>query len=233
MLNIHITNFLLLVIAVVALPVHAATFAENFLQRHNAIRTANGVPTLTLSQQLTTAAEGHCRYNATTGTDGHIESNGSTPTSRANAVGPATFRTVWENVAYGSVGLSDDFIMNLWMNEPPGNDPHRQTILSSVLKCAGFAKCTNGADNFYVADFGADGCGTGTSTNPGGSTGGTNAPAIYQECTAYTDDWHLRPNGRYFIFYQQKCFKFNPNTGIMKVLLTDNNGVWRWQIVSQ
>ncbi|MCJ7437873.1 MAG: CAP domain-containing protein [Acidimicrobiia bacterium] len=93
-----------------------------------------------MNDALTNLAAGWAQHLATTGVLAHRDLNG---------VGGWTY--LGETIVQGSCGISDDAVVNLWMNSPP----HRDTMLSPVYTSAGVARaCAADGREWVVADFG-------------------------------------------------------------------------------
>ena len=89
----------------------------------NDVRSQNGLPPVSPSPLLESAAAMHSLDQAQTNNLSHTGSDGSTWGDRATAVG-YNWGTIAENVAAGYADPAD--VMNGWMNSAP----HRRNILS-------------------------------------------------------------------------------------------------------
>ncbi len=96
----------------------------------NNLRTTNGLPAFQYDSSLATAAQNHASWMAQTGTYSHYQTNGSSPQSRADAVGYIGF--VSENIV-GGTNLTPREGLIWWQNSPV----HNQTLLTSRYVHAG------------------------------------------------------------------------------------------------
>lgn len=121
------------------------------ISAHNAIRSLNGLSSLTENASLMTAAQNHADWMNDQGTVSHTGANGSSPRNRMTAagfVGPL----VGENVAAGQDSVGN--VMDAWMASPG----HRANILTAEFNQIGYgyAFCQGGAyGHYWCINFGA------------------------------------------------------------------------------
>ncbi len=114
----------------------------------NKARTGAGLPALTVSTQLTAAAQGHSTDMACFSLLSHSGSNGSTPQQRAAAAG---YSGTVEEIIYASGYPQDAFTW--WMGDPV----HHDVILDPNVKSigAGYAYVSDSAyGGYYTVDVG-------------------------------------------------------------------------------
>jgi uncharacterized protein YkwD len=118
----------------------------------NQERTSRGLSALTLQSQLDTAANNHSVDMVCNDFFSHTGSDGSSPSSRATALGyPSTF--VGENIYYGSGSYdSPQQTVASWMN----SDGHRANILNTDYTEIGIGYVHSGSNGagYFTADFG-------------------------------------------------------------------------------
>ncbi len=117
---------------------------QQLLSLINAFRTANGVPALKASPNLSRAAAWMSEDQSSHGTFSHTDSLGRSPFTRVQNCGYAT-SGAGENLAYTSSAQS---AFNLWQNSTMG---HRENMLNSRWTVAGIGH--QGA--IWTADFGS------------------------------------------------------------------------------
>ena len=117
----------------------------------NALRAQNGLPALTVSAQLTQAAQAHSNDMACNSLFVHNGSNGSTPQSRAAAAGYAG--SVTENVYGHNPAPTGQEAVAWWATDQ--TDPrHRQNLLTTKYPEIGVGYSTFNSFGYYVAVFG-------------------------------------------------------------------------------
>jgi uncharacterized protein YkwD len=112
----------------------------------NVQRRAAGCPPLTLSPQLTKAAQRHSQDMAARGYFSHSTPEGTTWQDREIAAGYPADKTGGENIAYGQETAA--VVMRIWMNSPP----HRENILSCEFTTIGVGYYPRG--HYWTQDFG-------------------------------------------------------------------------------
>lgn len=109
-------------------------FAARVIARTNMYRTQHGCPALTPNAALTQAAQEHSQDMATHDFTGHNSSSGVTLGNRIRAAG-YSYTTLGENIAWGQ--QSPEQVVDMWFNEKPPNDVHRQNILNCAFRDIG------------------------------------------------------------------------------------------------
>lgn len=224
-LPVCLIAFLLTLSPVIA---ESGTVADDLLTLHNEYRQQNGSPALCMNQKLLTDAENFCQYMATTGDFSHYSKNGATPASRLAAVGYQWY-TYGENIAWGQT--TPEQVMADWEASPG----HHQNIVNPTFKEAGFAKCGSDYQPIWVAVFGASRVTNCMTSSSGGTAAATPPPstnskpdpllAVYNSCPNYSKGWTYFPDKNlYYIFWNNGCYQFNGNTGIMYLLVKNSTG---------
>lgn len=130
-------------------PSPAPSILQQLLDAHNEQRRLYGLPTILLSKELCTAAQGHTEWMARTNNMGHVGEGGSTFITRISRAGYTGFAT-GENIAagYRTVNL----VVQDWMASPG----HRRNILNAQSNEVGFglASASDGTQ-YWTTDFGA------------------------------------------------------------------------------
>lgn len=116
----------------------------------NQVRAAYGLPPYQYNAALATAAQIHANWMASTNTYSHTQTNGSTPYSRAMAVGYPNGGYVSENIV-GGTKLSPRQGVIWWENSPV----HLAGMISSRYIEAGVGFATGFDQNFYVLVMGS------------------------------------------------------------------------------
>ncbi len=116
----------------------------------NQVRAARGLPPFQYNATLAAAAQIHANWMATTNTYSHTQTNGSTPYSRAVAVGYPSGGNVSENIV-GGTKLSPRQGVIWWENSPV----HLAGMTSSRYVEAGVGFATGFDQNFYVLVMGS------------------------------------------------------------------------------
>lgn len=132
-------------------PADAAALATEVYRLINAERSAHGLPALAWNGTLARAAQLHADDCYARGWCSHTGSDGSTYRQRIIREGynPVRWSECWAWYE------TPERAMAMWMNETPPNDPHRRTILSSVLAEVGVGVVPgNGRGYYFIADFG-------------------------------------------------------------------------------
>lgn len=125
--------------------------AALILSQINEKRAAYGLPALVWSAELAQAAQAHAEDCANRGWGSHVGSDG------------ARLRTRYVRVDYGATWASENWAnargpqqaFDMWWYEPPGADPHRQSILGPNYAEIGIGIAQGGWGYYYVADFGS------------------------------------------------------------------------------
>lgn len=133
-------------------------FAGRVISRTNMYRTQHGCPALTPNPALTSAAQAHSEDMATHDFVGHNSSDGVTIGNRIRAAG-YSYSLLAENIAWGQ--QSPEQVVDMWFNETPPNDAHRQNILNCALRDVGVGYVYLGNDpgnvtahTYWTEDFG-------------------------------------------------------------------------------
>ncbi len=123
--------------------------AQLMMNLMNEKRTARGLPALTWSSQLATAAQAHADDCARRGWGSHVGSDGARLRTRLARVGyyPSWTSENWAN----SVNVQSAF--NMWYWEGPGG-PHYENIMSRNYTEAGIGIAQSGWGYYYIVDFG-------------------------------------------------------------------------------
>jgi uncharacterized protein YkwD len=117
------------------------------LQRLNALRIQNGLPTVTLNSALTAAAQRHSQDMAKTGNISHTGSDGSAPEQRLRAAGyPGG---AGEEAIYGGRAAVDD-AWYFWTTDRG----HANMLLKPEYTTVGIAVVSVGDRNYYTMVFG-------------------------------------------------------------------------------
>lgn len=132
-----------------------AGFVSQLLVLVNNARTTNGLPALTLNNQLSSAAQSHSVDMACSGALSHTGTDGSSPASRIAAAG-YTASITRENI-YAQppqYGGNPQSAMDWWMND----QIHREAILNAQVTQVGigyafYSKSPLGG--YFTLDFGA------------------------------------------------------------------------------
>jgi uncharacterized protein YkwD len=133
-------------------------FAGRVISRTNMYRTQHGCPAVTPNAALTRAAQAHSEDMATHDFTGHNDSNGVTLGNRIRAAG-YSYVMLGENIAWGQ--QSPEQVVDMWFNETPPNDAHRQNILNCAFRDigVGYVYLANDPGNitahyYWTEDFG-------------------------------------------------------------------------------
>src|SRR5258708_10712909 len=123
--------------------------AAYLLTQINALRQSKGLAPLVINALLATSATGHSTYLADhPWTNPHVEDNGSTPQSRAVAVGYTGI--VSENVVGGSTATAQ-WGFQWWLNSPI----HLQNMLYAQWIEVGIGVADGPYGRYFTTDFGA------------------------------------------------------------------------------
>lgn len=123
-------------------PAQVADFAQRVIARTNMYRAQFGCPALTQNAILMGTAAYHSEDMARYDFVGHQSHDGTSPWDRIKQAG-YNFSIVAENVAWGQT--SPEQVVDVWFNETPPNDLHRQNILNCKLQDIGLGY-------YYLAD---------------------------------------------------------------------------------
>ncbi len=128
-----------------------APWAQEMVNRINEKRVAGGLPALVWNDQLALAAQGHAEDCANRNRGSHVGSDGARLPSRLQRAGYA-YNWQGENWANArSVARA----MEMWWNEPPGNDPHVQNIMAGRATEIGVGVAKGAWGYYFIADFGS------------------------------------------------------------------------------
>lgn len=117
-------------------------------ERVNALRSGRGLSAYTRNAVLDSAAQQQAEWMASTGNVSHIQPNGSTPISRAMAIGYPS-RWVAENI-YGGGNASIEDAWNFWIN----SSVHYQGLTHASYTELGVGVAHLQAGSAYVLVFG-------------------------------------------------------------------------------
>ena len=134
-------------------------FAQRVLSRTNDYRAQFGCPPLVLNSILMGTAQEHSDEMVLHDFVGHQSFDGTTPWDRIYHAG-YHYSLVAENVAWGQT--TPEQVVDVWFNETPPNDLHRQNILNCQLHDMGLGYAyiadLNGrkiqAHTYWTQDFG-------------------------------------------------------------------------------
>jgi uncharacterized protein YkwD len=124
----------------VATPI--ADFVARVIARTNQYRLANGCPALKPNAILQWTAQFHSQDMALNDFVGHDSSDGTKVWDRIKRAG-YDYSLVAENAAWGQ--QTPEEVVDVWFNETPPNDLHRQNILNCKLRDIGVGY-------YYLAD---------------------------------------------------------------------------------
>jgi LysM repeat protein len=117
---------------------------QELIQRVNAFRASQGMPSLESHSALMAAAQRHADWMAATGSHSHQGEGGTMPQDRAQAAGYQGW--VSENVASGTLGwATTEWAVEGWA----GSSGHRQAMLSRSAH-VGAGVAVNAEEEFYV-----------------------------------------------------------------------------------
>jgi len=116
----------------------------------NQVRAQHGLPPLVYNETLAQVAQAHASDCLQRGWGSHTGSDGSTVKMRMLRAGydPLYWSECWAHTG------SPQSALEMWMNETPPNDPHRRTILSTVLTEVGVGVVKPDWGYYFFADFG-------------------------------------------------------------------------------
>lgn len=126
------------------------------LDLHNQTRAANALPQLCVHPALTAAARAHSQDMMTQGYFSHTSLDGSTFVTRVTRAGYTNWKSLAENIAWGSGSYgAPDYIFQSWMN----SSGHRANILNAGLREIGIGVVagtfkTYANTRMYTVDFG-------------------------------------------------------------------------------
>ncbi len=145
---------MILLFALLALNSPQQATAVRVVTLINAERVKAGCPALTVSAQLTEAAQAHSANMATNAFFDHVDPQGRQPWDRMAAVG-YRFSRAAENIAAGD--MTPERTVDGWMHSPH----HRANILNCALTETGVGYTRNPADTspqhyraYWTQDFG-------------------------------------------------------------------------------
>jgi LysM repeat protein len=121
--------------------------AAEILRLVNEYRAQYGLPPYQYNGTLALAAQNHAAWMANTVTYSHTQSNGSTPQSRANAVG---YNGYVSEIIVGGWSMTPGRGLIWWKNSAL----HNSMMLSNRYSEAGPAVASNGRENMYVIVIG-------------------------------------------------------------------------------
>jgi hypothetical protein len=160
----------------------AQDVVSDLLGRVNNLRASVGVAPYTLNSTLTAAAQNHANWLVETGQYTHTQSDGSTPITRARALGYPS-QWVSENYYMGQLA-SVDSSMQFWINSPP----HYRGMTAAHYTEIGIASARANGRTAFVLVFGnpsnarpvipSSANSPSTNNSGGGTTGTTNNSAV-------------------------------------------------------
>jgi len=119
----------------------------------NSLRSSRGLSPYIVNSALMGTAQGQANYMASTGTITHTGPDGSRPYQRAQAAGysieggyPPYFFS--ENILSGGNELSPTMAVQIWT----GDDPHMNTMTSTIYQEIGAGVAVSGGMIYYVVD---------------------------------------------------------------------------------
>lgn len=117
--------------------------SSEILRLVNELRASYNLPGYQYNNTLAAAAQNHANWMASTAVYSHTETDGSTPQTRANAVGYVGY--VSENIV-GGTSLSPQQGVTWWINSPV----HFNTLISNRYTEIGLGYAVGNGQNFYV-----------------------------------------------------------------------------------
>ena len=126
--------------------VNVADAVQEILQRTNALRQSNGVPGVTLNDDLSQLALEHSQYMAQNGIT-HSGAGGLSARQRIANAGYGAGRPV-ENIFGGQATIDDAW--NYWSTDPP----HLDVLLNAYNTVVGIGVYKIGLMTYYTMDFG-------------------------------------------------------------------------------
>ena len=123
---------------------------QNIFAFYNKARVANGLPPLTYSTVLQTAAQAHADDCAARNQGSHFGSDGSRSSQRIARAG-YTGRITGENWAWAR---SAENAFDMWYTQEIPNGPHLLNILSPRYTEVGFGITANRGGYYLIANFG-------------------------------------------------------------------------------
>ena len=135
----------------VALPPEKASWPSELLSLINSGRAAAGLPPLTWSPELASAAQAHAEDCARHDRGSHVGSDGARLVTRIARAGskPRLASENWANAQNVQHAFS------LWWDEKPGRDPHRRNILNPRYSEVGIGVAATQWATYFIADFAA------------------------------------------------------------------------------
>jgi uncharacterized protein YkwD len=134
-------------------PRRAAADAYGLINAVNALRSSRGLSPYIVNSALMGTAQGQASYMASTSTITHTGPDGSRPYQRALAAGysieggyPPFFFS--ENILSGGDDLSPEAAVQIWT----GDDPHMNTMTSTIYQEIGAGVAVSGGMIYYVVD---------------------------------------------------------------------------------
>ena len=137
--------------AAVAAPAEINPMALDMLNRINERRAAAGRAALVWNPQIAAAAQGHADDCAARNRGSHVGSDGSRLTARFQRAG---YPYVWHGENWANA-RSVERAMQMWMNEPPGADPHVRNIMERRATEIGIGVALGAWGYYFIADFGS------------------------------------------------------------------------------
>jgi len=132
-------------------------YEKTMVNLHNQARANNGLRALCVHEKLTNAARSHSKEMIDKDYFSHSSYNGESFSARIKRFGYYPYRTIGENIAWGSGSRgSPATIFNNWMN----SSGHRSNILNSNFKHIGVGTAYGQYKSYsgvtmYTVDFGA------------------------------------------------------------------------------
>lgn len=124
--------------------------AQDMLNRINEKRAASGRAPYIWNAELAAAAQAHAADCAQRNRGSHVGSDGARLAARLGRVG---YAASWASENWANA-RSVAHAMALWLNEPPGADPHVQNILSTRATEIGIGVAKGAWGYYFIADFG-------------------------------------------------------------------------------
>ncbi len=124
--------------------------AQDMLNRINEKRVASGRAPYTWNGELAAAAQAHADDCAQRNRGSHVGSDGARLAARLGRVG---YAASWSSENWANA-RSVAHAMALWLNEPPGADPHVQNILSTRATEVGIGVAKGAWGYYFIVDFG-------------------------------------------------------------------------------
>jgi len=135
-------------------PLSADTTGSDLVDTVNALRAAQGLPGYQVNSILMTLAQQHAEYMASIGVSTvHTDAQGRRPFQRALdagylVAGDLSLGGFYSENVIGGVGMTPQQAVTAWL----GDTPHKDTMLSSVLRDVGGGVAVVGNTYYYCLD---------------------------------------------------------------------------------